>query len=199
MVRNSPPQIIQEFRHRRHPADQQMVSGTGAGNVEQVPLGVVDLAQIGIVADRLDALLQGDHFVVAGHHHHSAELQALGEMHGPDRDMPAGGSTCSSRTRQARPAAFTAARPGRVARASARTRRSHAAAPRSLARSAIHLPANSASSRSLLSAWTVGGGPLNTETSVAALLAVAVHIGNRLPEQPVGLRTDLVGCAVINS
>jgi len=33
-----------------------MVAGTGAGDVEQVALGVVDLLEIGIVCDRLDAI-----------------------------------------------------------------------------------------------------------------------------------------------
>ena len=69
---------------------QQMIPRAGAGDVEQVALGVVDFLQIGVVADRLDALLQGDDLVVAGHHGHGAELQPLGQVHGADRDVAAG-------------------------------------------------------------------------------------------------------------
>jgi len=42
-----------------------MVAGTGAGDVEQVALGVVDLLEIGIVCDPLDAFLQRQDLVVA--------------------------------------------------------------------------------------------------------------------------------------
>ncbi len=34
-----------------------MIPGAGAGDVEQVALGVVNFLQIGVVADRLDARL----------------------------------------------------------------------------------------------------------------------------------------------
>jgi len=39
--------------------NQQMISGAGTGNIEQVPLGVVDFLQIGVVADCLDASCKG--------------------------------------------------------------------------------------------------------------------------------------------
>ena len=65
-----------------------MVPCARAGNVNQVTLGVVDLLQIGIVADRLNTLLQGNDLVVAGHHGHGPELKTLGEMHGADEVWP---------------------------------------------------------------------------------------------------------------
>ena len=34
-----------------------MISGASTSNVEQVPLGVINLLQIGVVAHRLNALL----------------------------------------------------------------------------------------------------------------------------------------------
>lgn len=77
-------EVIQEFRHGSDPSYEQMVSGTGAGDVEQMALGVIDLLQIRIVTDRLDTLLQGDYFVIAGHYNHGAELQTFGEMHSAD-------------------------------------------------------------------------------------------------------------------
>ena len=84
-------EVVQKFGYWVDAGNQQMISGAGAGDVEQVALGVIDLLQIGIVADRLDALLQGNDFVVAGHHDHGPKLQTFGEVHGADRDVPAGG------------------------------------------------------------------------------------------------------------
>ena len=63
-----------------------MVARPGACDIEQVPFGVVDVFEIGLVGDGLDALLQRDHFVVAGHDRDRAEFQSLGEMHRADRD-----------------------------------------------------------------------------------------------------------------
>ena len=85
-----PPEVIQEFGYRVDSGNQQMISGTGTGHVEQVPLGVVNLLQIGVVTDRLETLLQGNYFVVAGHHNHGPKLQTLGEMHCADRNVPVG-------------------------------------------------------------------------------------------------------------
>ena len=62
-----------------------MVAGAGAGDVQQVSFGVVDLFEIGIVGGGLDPLLERNDFVVAGHHDYRAELQAFGEMHCRDR------------------------------------------------------------------------------------------------------------------
>lgn len=53
----SNPQILQEFRRRLDAAHEQIVPGARAGDVEQVPLGVVDLLQVGVVANGLDSLL----------------------------------------------------------------------------------------------------------------------------------------------
>ena len=41
-----------------------MIAGTGARDVQQVAFCVVDFFEIRIVCDRLDPLLQRDHFVV---------------------------------------------------------------------------------------------------------------------------------------
>jgi len=41
----------------RHP---EMIAGTGAGDIKQVPLGVVDHFEISIIRDIFDALLGGD-------------------------------------------------------------------------------------------------------------------------------------------
>jgi hypothetical protein len=37
-----------------------MIAGTGAGDIKQVPLGVVDHFEISIIRDIFDALLGGD-------------------------------------------------------------------------------------------------------------------------------------------
>jgi hypothetical protein len=59
-----------------------MIPGAGAGNVDQVTLGIIDLLQIGIVADRLDALLQWNDLVVAGHHSDGPKFEPLRQVHG---------------------------------------------------------------------------------------------------------------------
>jgi hypothetical protein len=48
-----------------------MIPSAGAGDVEQVPLRVINLLQIGVVTYRLDAQLQRNYLVVASHNHHS--------------------------------------------------------------------------------------------------------------------------------
>ena len=99
--KNRPPttkiRIIHVFRSSRNsdagatPVTSRWSLRPRAGDVEQMALGVIDLLQIGVVADRLDALLQRNDLIVAGHDHHGAKLQPLGQMHGADRDMTAGG------------------------------------------------------------------------------------------------------------
>src|SRR5205823_11158331 len=64
---------------------------SGACDVEEMALGVVDLLQIGVVAHGLNALLQRHDFIIAGDHRHGSELQAFGQMHCADRYMARGG------------------------------------------------------------------------------------------------------------
>src|ERR1700676_3394720 len=68
-----------------------MVSGARARDVEQVSFRVIDLLEVRIVADGLDSFLKRDDLVVAGHHDHRAELEALGKVHSSDREMAARG------------------------------------------------------------------------------------------------------------
>ena len=42
-----------------------MIARSGAGDVEQVALGVVDLLQVSIVSYRFDPLLQGNDLIIA--------------------------------------------------------------------------------------------------------------------------------------
>ncbi len=49
--------VIQKLRRRLNARHQQMVSCPRAGDVEQVALGVINFLQIGVVANRLDAIL----------------------------------------------------------------------------------------------------------------------------------------------
>ena len=60
-----------------------------AGDVEEMALSVVDLAQVGVVANGLDPLLQRDDLVVARHDDNGAKLQTLRHMHCADRDVVA--------------------------------------------------------------------------------------------------------------
>jgi hypothetical protein len=54
------PHVVQELGRWLDARHQQVVSRTGAGNIEQLPFGLVHLAQISVVADHLDPLLQRD-------------------------------------------------------------------------------------------------------------------------------------------
>src|SRR3990170_574850 len=67
-----------------------MVPRTGAGDVEQVALGVIDFLQVRVVADCFDSLLQGYDLVVAGHHDDRTELQSLSKVHGAYAGVTAG-------------------------------------------------------------------------------------------------------------
>src|SRR5271166_1593892 len=83
-------EVVQEFGDGRDTRNKEMITRARTGDIEQVALGVVDLLQIRIVADRLDALLQGHDLVIAGHDGDSTEFQSLRQMHGADGDVTAG-------------------------------------------------------------------------------------------------------------
>jgi len=75
---------------------EQMVTRSGAGNIEQVPLGVVDFCK-SHHRDRFDRS-QRDDLIVTSDYSHSTEFKPLGQMHRADRDVTAMVSTFSSRT-----------------------------------------------------------------------------------------------------
>jgi hypothetical protein len=50
-------EILEELGSWADAGDQQVVAGASAGDIEQVPLGIVDVFEIGLVGDVLDALL----------------------------------------------------------------------------------------------------------------------------------------------
>lgn len=81
----SHPQIIQELRCRSYAGNEQMISRTSVRDIKQTPLRVVDLFEISVVRDRLDAILQRNDFVIASHHDKRTKLQAFGKMHSADR------------------------------------------------------------------------------------------------------------------
>jgi hypothetical protein len=66
---------------------EQVIAGAGAGHVKQMALTVVNLFEIGIIGDILDALLRGNDLVVARHYRDGTKLQTLSEMHRSDRDL----------------------------------------------------------------------------------------------------------------
>jgi len=74
-------QILQEFRGRVGAGNQEAIPRPGAGDIEKVPLGVVDFFEIRHVSNALDSLLKGQYLVIAGHDHDGAKLQPLGKMH----------------------------------------------------------------------------------------------------------------------
>jgi hypothetical protein len=77
-------EVVQKFGSGLDTRNQQMIPSAGAGDVEQVTLGIIDLLQVRIVADRLDALLQWYDLVVAGHHRDGPKFKPLRQVHGAD-------------------------------------------------------------------------------------------------------------------
>ena len=82
-------QIVEKLRCGAAARDQQVIAGARAGDVEEMPLGVVDVGEISVVRDGLDSFLERKHYIVAGHDDDRAELEALCQMHGADRDFAA--------------------------------------------------------------------------------------------------------------
>jgi len=83
--------VIQELRCRFDARYQQVIPRTGAGNVEQMTLGVIDFFQVCIITNAFDSLLQRNNFIVASHYRDRTELQPFGQVHGADRDVAASG------------------------------------------------------------------------------------------------------------
>src|ERR1700730_5460354 len=81
-------QVIQEFGARLNSTHKQSIARSGTRNIEQLPFGLVDIVEIHLIGNRLDASLQRKNFVVACDHCDRFELEPLGEMHRPDRDLP---------------------------------------------------------------------------------------------------------------
>jgi hypothetical protein len=80
-------QIVQELGCWLDAGHQEMIAGAGARHVKQVPFAVINIFEIGIVRDILDALLRGNDLVVARHDGDGTEFQPLREMHRSDRDL----------------------------------------------------------------------------------------------------------------
>ena len=53
-------------------------------------LCVIDFFQIRVIRNRFNPFLQGNDLIITGHHDDCSELQALGEMHGANRNVAAG-------------------------------------------------------------------------------------------------------------
>ena len=68
----------------RPPGHRQIFPCPSARHVQQVPLGIDDLLEVGVVADGVDAGLERQHLVVAGHDQHRPELPPLRQVHGAD-------------------------------------------------------------------------------------------------------------------
>jgi hypothetical protein len=46
--------IVQKLRGGNYTCDKQVIPGTRTCDIEEMPLGIVDLLQVGIVPDRFD-------------------------------------------------------------------------------------------------------------------------------------------------
>ena len=61
-----------------------MVAGTGAGDVKQMALGVVNVLKVGLIGDGLNPFLEWDDFIVASHYCDCPKFQTFGQVHGTD-------------------------------------------------------------------------------------------------------------------
>ena len=52
-----------------------MIPGTGAGDIQKMSLGVVDLLKVSVVSNSFDAILKWDNLVITGHNDNGAKLQ----------------------------------------------------------------------------------------------------------------------------
>lgn len=75
------PEITQKLRTWPQRGDKQTIAGARASHIEEVPLGRVDIVELDLVSDRLDARPQGKLILIAADHGDSLELQTLGEVH----------------------------------------------------------------------------------------------------------------------
>ena len=82
--------VVQELRRRFDAGHEKIVSGAGAGDVEEMPFGVIDVFQVRVIGDRLDPLLKWNDLIVAGHDSDGAKLQPLRQVHGAHRNAPSG-------------------------------------------------------------------------------------------------------------
>ena len=81
------PSIAPHTRRSSRNSDaghEYVVPGAGAGDVEQMAFGVVDIFQVRFVGDRLDPILKRDDFIVAGHDSDGAKLRPFAVVC-PDR------------------------------------------------------------------------------------------------------------------
>jgi hypothetical protein len=100
-------QIDEELRSRIDAGHQQVVAGTGAGDIQQVALGVAALFEIGS-SDTPDPLLYRVHLVSASHDSDGAEFQPLGRCIVPIAMRPAVVSIFSANSTAAATATLTA-------------------------------------------------------------------------------------------
>lgn len=66
-----------------------MITCSGAGDIEKMPLGIINFLQISIIRDGFYSLLEWNDFVITGHYDHGSKFQSFREVHGADCGVPA--------------------------------------------------------------------------------------------------------------
>jgi hypothetical protein len=176
-----------------------MIARAGAGDVKQVPLGIIDLLQIGVVAYRLDALLQRNNLVVTGHYDHSPELETFGKVHSANRDVAAGGFDMLVENLEC-DASLLDGRPRTIQLSSGLDKH-----PEFVRKYPILSPSRDPFADGLnLIAFIFERANRRRRTvehrdSIAPVLAVTVNIGHDRAEQTIRPRPNLVGSAIIDA
>ena len=162
-------------------------------------LGVVDLLEIRFVPDRRDPLLERHHLVVACHDHDSAELEPLGEVHGPDGDAPLWHVHLLVEEPGLKPRLLDGARRAGKLPLAPDQHADH------LGRHTLFDPRrqplrNRVDLRVLVLAdLDLGRRAVKDGDSIGPDFAIAVRVGDLGPEESVGDSPDLVGGAVVHA
>ena len=193
-----------QFRSSRNsdagstPVTRSRFTSPRARHVEQVALRVVDIFEIGFVHNALDPGLKREDFVVAAGDDYGPELEALGEMHGSDRD----GASCASRAfaqSHCGESRILDALDGPVQFSLGSDEHTNLLWLISLL-SPFLQPVRDAS-RLLLRRCETPQKRLRAvegRDGAAALLGHAVHIGNLVRQEPICLPSNLMRCAVVD-
>src|SRR3972149_6654585 len=79
--------VLQKLRSRLYPCNQQVIPSPRAGDIEEVPLRLVDVLQVSVVRDGFDPRLQRHDLVITRHDRNRLELESLAQVHRPEGNV----------------------------------------------------------------------------------------------------------------
>jgi len=76
-----PSKIFQKLRNWIDTRYEQVIAGSGAGDVQEMTFCVVEVFNVCVIADGSDAFFERNDVIIAGHNADAAKLEALRSMH----------------------------------------------------------------------------------------------------------------------